>query len=100
MTGRRTYVVACLAGHGIGPEITAAASRALAGLGREHGFAIEELLAACRRFPLPFRQRMTFEKSPKAVVFGKEIPVTTTGKYQRLKLQDLFKEWEQIQFRK
>ena len=43
MTGRRTYVVACLAGHGIGPEITAAASRALAGLAREHGFAIEEL---------------------------------------------------------
>jgi 23S rRNA (adenine2503-C2)-methyltransferase len=25
------------------------------------GFAIEELLAACRRFPLLFRQRMTFE---------------------------------------
>ena len=25
------------------------------------GFAIEELLDACRRFPLPFRQRMTFE---------------------------------------
>jgi 23S rRNA (adenine2503-C2)-methyltransferase len=25
------------------------------------GFPIEELLAACRRFPLPFRQRMTFE---------------------------------------
>jgi len=25
------------------------------------GFAIEELLEACRRFPLPFRQRMTFE---------------------------------------
>jgi 23S rRNA (adenine2503-C2)-methyltransferase len=25
------------------------------------GFAIEELLAACRRFPLPFRRRMTFE---------------------------------------
>lgn len=25
------------------------------------GFAIEELLAACRRFPLPFRQRITFE---------------------------------------
>jgi 3-isopropylmalate dehydrogenase len=43
VTGRRTYVVACLAGHGIGPEITAAASRALAGLAREHGFAVEEL---------------------------------------------------------
>jgi 23S rRNA (adenine2503-C2)-methyltransferase len=25
------------------------------------GFAIEELLAACRKFPLPVRQRMTFE---------------------------------------
>jgi len=25
------------------------------------GFAIEELLAACRRFPVAFRQRMTFE---------------------------------------
>ncbi len=25
------------------------------------GFALEQLLAACRRFPLPFRQRMTFE---------------------------------------
>jgi 23S rRNA (adenine2503-C2)-methyltransferase len=25
------------------------------------GFPIEDLLAACRRFPLPFRQRMTFE---------------------------------------
>ena len=30
MTARRRYVVACLAGHGIGPEVTAAASRALA----------------------------------------------------------------------
>ena len=43
MTARPTYVVACLAGHGIGPEITAAASRALARLGREHGFDVEEL---------------------------------------------------------
>ena len=25
------------------------------------GLALEDLLAACRRFPLPFRQRMTFE---------------------------------------
>ena len=43
MTARQTYVVACLAGHGIGPEVTAAASRALARLGREHGFDVEEL---------------------------------------------------------
>jgi 3-isopropylmalate dehydrogenase len=43
MSNRSRYVVACLAGHGIGPEVTAAASRALARLGREHGFDIEEL---------------------------------------------------------
>ena len=43
MTARHRYVVACLAGHGIGPEVTAAASRALARLGREHGFDVEEL---------------------------------------------------------
>ena len=45
------------------------------------------------------RQRMTFEKSPKVVVFGDEVPVTSTGKYQRLKLQDLFAEWKSTQFR-
>ena len=46
------------------------------------------------------RQAMPFEKSPKAVVFGTEIPVTSTGKYQRLKLQGLFSEWERTQFRR
>ena len=53
----------------------------------------DEILAACR-------MRMPFEKSPKAVVFGSEIPVTSTGKYQRLKLQSLFAEWEKTQFRR
>ena len=46
------------------------------------------------------RQRMTFEKAPKVVVFGTDIPVTTTGKYQRLRLKELFAEWEKTQFRK
>ena len=46
------------------------------------------------------RQRMPFEKSPKVVVFGTEIPVTSTGKYQRLRLQERFGEWEHTQFRK
>ncbi len=46
------------------------------------------------------RGRLTFEKSPKVIVFGTEIPVTSTGKYQRLKLQDLFAEWADVQFRK
>lgn len=39
----RRFVVAYLAGHGIGPEVTAAASRTLAGLGRAHGFVVDEL---------------------------------------------------------
>ncbi len=44
------------------------------------------------------RAQMPFEKSPKVVVFGDDIPVTATGKYQRLKLQPLFAEWEGAQF--
>ncbi len=46
------------------------------------------------------RERLTFEKAPKVVIFGTEIPVTTTGKYQRLRLQDRFSEWEHTQFKK
>jgi long-chain acyl-CoA synthetase len=45
------------------------------------------------------RERMPFSKSPKAVKFGAEIPVTTTGKWQRLKLKELFSEYRQTQFR-
>jgi long-chain acyl-CoA synthetase len=46
------------------------------------------------------RPRMTFEKSPKVVIFGEEVPVTTTGKYQRIKLQDLFAQYQSAQFKK
>ena len=53
----------------------------------------DQILSYCR-------EQMTFEKSPKVVVFGDEIPVTSTGKYQRLKLRDRFKEWSSTQFRK
>ncbi len=53
----------------------------------------DDVIAYCR-------ERMTFEKAPKAVVFGTEIPITSTGKYQRLKLQDRFAEWEHVQFRR
>lgn len=53
----------------------------------------EEVIAHCRA-------KMGFEKSPKVVKFGTEVPVTTTGKYQRLKLQDLFSEYENAQFKK
>ncbi len=51
----------------------------------------EEVIAHCR-------QRMTFEKSPKVVIFGTEVPVTTTGKYQRLRLRHRFTAWKHTQF--
>ena len=51
-----------------------------------------DILAACRA-------RMPFAKCPKVVVFGTEVPVTVTGKYQRLKLKPLFAAFAKIQFR-
>lgn len=42
MSGR-AYVVAYLAGNGIGPELTAAASRALGHVARQHGFRVDEV---------------------------------------------------------
>lgn len=61
----------------------------------DEGAAVDEaaILAHCRA-------KMTFEKAPKVVVFGTEIPVTSTGKYQRLRLQPLFEPWAHTQFRK
>jgi long-chain acyl-CoA synthetase len=61
---------------------------------REEGVAISDtdVLAFCRA-------RMPFAKCPKVVVFGEEVPVTTTGKYQRLKLKPLFAQWAETQFR-
>ena len=55
-------------------------------------FTAEEIILHCR-------QRMTFEKSPKAVVFGTEIPVTSTGKYQRNRVRDRFTAWRETQFK-
>lgn len=45
------------------------------------------------------RARLPFAKCPKVVVFGEDVPVTSTGKYQRLKLQDHFAAWRDTQFR-
>ena len=53
----------------------------------------ERILSECRA-------QMPFEKSPKVVVFGKDVPVTSTGKFQRLKLRGLFKAWEHEQFKR
>lgn len=45
------------------------------------------------------RKHLPFSKYPKAVVFGDEIPVTSTGKYQRVKVAHFFEEWKEEQFR-
>jgi long-chain acyl-CoA synthetase len=52
----------------------------------------EEILAACRA-------RLPFAKAPKVVVFGDDVPVTSTGKYQRGKLRPLFARHKATQFR-
>ena len=44
------------------------------------------------------RDRLPFQKCPKVVVFGNDIPVTSTGKYQRNKLRPLFEQWKTVQF--
>ena len=57
---KKRYTVACLSGDGIGPEVTAEASRALAAVSGMHGFQVDEVHVpfggdALRRFghPLP-----------------------------------------------
>ena len=44
------------------------------------------------------RKHFSFQKSPKVVLFGNDIPVTSTGKYQRNKLKPLFEKWKGVQF--
>ncbi len=60
----------------------------------EPGASVDEgaILEACR-------QRLPFAKAPKVVVFGEEIPVTSTGKYQRGRLRHLFAAHKSTQFR-
>ena len=51
----------------------------------------DSIITACR-------EHLSFAKSPKAIVFGSEVPVTSTGKYQRNKCKHLFAEWKSVQF--
>jgi acyl-CoA synthetase (AMP-forming)/AMP-acid ligase II len=46
------------------------------------------------------KEHLPFAKAPKVVIFGEDIPVTSTGKYQRNKCKALFSEWRAAQFRK
>lgn len=44
-------------------------------------------------------EHLPFSKCPKVVVFGSQIPVTSTGKFQRMKVAHLFSTWKHVQFR-
>jgi acyl-CoA synthetase (AMP-forming)/AMP-acid ligase II len=46
------------------------------------------------------KEHLPFSKVPKVVIFGNEMPITSTGKYQRNKCKPLFAEWRGMQFRK
>ena len=61
---------------------------------RDHDKEIlkEEIISHCRK-------NLPFFKSPKTVVFSDSIPVTSTGKYQRNKVKDLFSQWKTFQFK-
>jgi long-chain acyl-CoA synthetase len=52
----------------------------------------DEILAHCWK-------ALPFSKAPKVVVFGTEIPVTSTGKYQRSRLKLHFEPYRKVQFR-
>lgn len=52
----------------------------------------EDVIQHCRR-------TLSFAKCPKVIVFNDSIPVTSTGKYQRNKVKDLFTQWREVQFK-
>ncbi|MFQ3599150.1 MAG: class I adenylate-forming enzyme family protein [Chloroherpetonaceae bacterium] len=52
----------------------------------------EDILKQCA-------EKLPFSKQPKVVVFSDEIPVTSTGKYQRNKVKHLFEAWKSVQFK-
>jgi long-chain acyl-CoA synthetase len=53
----------------------------------------EDILAHCHK-------HLPFHKAPKVILFTDELPVTSTGKFQRNKVKHLFKDWKGEQFRK
>ncbi|MGA9120841.1 MAG: class I adenylate-forming enzyme family protein [Bacteroidota bacterium] len=53
--------------------------------------SIEQILAFCRK-------HLPFTKAPKVVVFAQELPVTSTGKYQRSRCKEQFAQWKSVQF--
>jgi acyl-CoA synthetase (AMP-forming)/AMP-acid ligase II len=53
----------------------------------------EAVIAHCK-------EHLPFAKVPKVVIFGDNVPVTSTGKYQRNKCKPFFAEYRAVQFRK
>jgi acyl-CoA synthetase (AMP-forming)/AMP-acid ligase II len=51
----------------------------------------DQVLAWCRK-------SLPYAKAPKVVVLGEDIPVTSTGKYQRSRCRDLFTSWKETKF--
>ena len=81
MRGRPRYVVACLAGNGIGPEVMAEASRALAEVSSLHGFCVDEVhppfggeALAQAGHPLPAATRRATLASEAVLVAGSTQP--------------------------
>jgi 3-isopropylmalate dehydrogenase len=99
----KSYTVACLSGDGIGPELMAEASRALAEAGRLHGFRVDEVHApfageAVSRYghPLPATTRAACRESDAVLVAltqepaleGVKAELDLTWRMQRVRLPD------------
>ena len=99
----KSYSVACLSGDGIGPELMAEASRALAEAGRLHGFRVDELHApfageavARHGHPLPAETRAACRNADAVLVAltrevaleGVKAELDLTWRVQRVRLPD------------
>jgi len=99
----KRYTVACLSGDGIGPELMAEASRALAEAGRLHGFGVDELhppfageAVARHGHPLPTSTRAACRRADAVLVAltrepaleGVKAELDLTWRVQRVRLPD------------
>jgi 3-isopropylmalate dehydrogenase len=103
MRSDKRFTVACLSGDGIGPELMAEASRALAEAGRLHGFRVEEQHVpfageAVSRYghPLPAETRAACRRADAVLVAltrepaleGVKSELDLTWRVQRVRLAD------------
>jgi acyl-CoA synthetase (AMP-forming)/AMP-acid ligase II len=67
---------------------------------RDRELSTEASAEAAERILRYCREHLPFAKAPKVVVFANELPVTSTGKYQRNRVKHLFAAWKAVQFKK